>query len=283
MQQISFQLSFLSPAFLGGAYPKRENGQEPSAELRASSIIGQLRWWHRFLGKRESEARIFGSASGTNGHAAGFTIRLLHVPAPVRQAVTPKSLDLARSYFLYAQEMDNGINHRSALPAGTSFDLILLNRRLVADDWKSLIHTLTSFSYLGSLGNRSRRCFGALQPLKMNGKSPALCNPASLLCGQAACSIPDNFQAKPTFSEFAIEAGNWLREARRVLKTRGLQKSRYFGSIKEKRDTRLASPILLRPWMENGRFQLLLLGRLDLLEQVSLPMPPSSSPTNFPP
>lgn len=278
MQHASFKLAFISPAFVGGAFPKREDQNGPVAELRAPSILGQLRWWHRFLGKQASEARIFGSIAGNSGTASGFAVRVLNAPEPVQSATTPQSLGLAHSYFLYAQEMDNGINFRAALPGDAGFDLILINRRLSPADWNQLIETTTTFAWLGTLGNRSRRGFGALSIREINGKTTSLPDPASLLSPETACSFPDNFKPRDTFASFATEAGNWLREARKSLKDSGKRKSDYFGSIADKGTSRLASPILLRPWCKDGEFHLLLVGPKHLLIEVSRPQSPEGQP-----
>lgn len=271
MKHASFKLRFLSPAFLGGAYPKREGANGPAAELRVPSILGQLRWWHRFLGDTDSEARIFGSVAGESGSAAGFSVRLSEVPAPVTSATSPHSLGLAHSYFLYAQEMDNGANLRAALPQDETFTLVLINRRLSESDWQRLISTTTTFGWLGALGNRSRRGFGALTIEGIGGRKPTLPEPSRLLPPPCACAIPANFKAQSNFAAFVTHAGDWLRDARREIKDSNLRKSEYFGSIADKKDSRRASPIILRPWLKDGRFHLLLIGQRRLLEQVFAP------------
>ncbi|WP_448587998.1 type III-B CRISPR module RAMP protein Cmr1 [Thermocrinis sp.] len=60
MQKLTFELEFITPAFIGGADGK-------SAELRPASFVGLLRWWWRALkgecnigDLREQEVEIFG-------------------------------------------------------------------------------------------------------------------------------------------------------------------------------------------------------------------------------
>lgn len=280
MQLTSFQLRFLSPAFLAGARPKKMGSFEPWAELRSASIIGQLRWWHRFLGKQSSESRIFGSVAGESGTAAGFAIRIVNAPDSVSGATTPESLGMDHSYFLYAQAMDNGSNYRAALAKGSTFQMVLMNRRLTVADWNHLVETATTFCWLGSLGNRSRRGFGALFLEERNGKNCSLPEPSDLLPPHLACAIPANCQPSRDFSTFATNAGNWLRDARRKLKDSGAPKADYFGRISEGRATRLASPILLRPWRTGDDYlRLLLIGRRTLVEAVAAPQGKSSAPT----
>jgi CRISPR type III-B/RAMP module RAMP protein Cmr1 len=42
-EKLTFELEFITPAFIGGAFPDEE------AELRPASFIGILRWWFRNL------------------------------------------------------------------------------------------------------------------------------------------------------------------------------------------------------------------------------------------
>ncbi len=253
MKSLALKLQFISPAFVGGAFPKREGYHEPSAELRASSIRGQLRWWHRFLGKTASEKRIFGSVAGKTGNAAGFTLRLLEAPEPVEGATTPAALNLASSYLLYTQELDNGANHRAALPSGTTFRLIILNRSLSPSDWTELCDTARTFAWLGSLGSRSRRCFGALTLVEENGKPPEVPDPVSMATSSATVWLANDCPPKTTFESFAEKAGFWLKEQR---KEAGKRKRDLFGDAGDKR---FASPVMLRPWKSEGQFHLLLI------------------------
>lgn len=221
MKHSSLSLQFITPAYLGCAWPKREGADGPHAQLRIPSILGQLRWWHRTLGRQDSEDRIFGSVAGESGRAAGFSLRIRNAPDPVKSATSPASLGLERSYFLYAQEMDNGANLRAAIPAGSTFTLILINRRLPDKEWTLLLDTAKTFSALGTLGNRSRRGFGAIRLLEHDGRGCNVPEPATLLPAHLACAFPDGCQPAANSSSFLINAGNWLREARATLKESG--------------------------------------------------------------
>lgn len=101
MKRETFQLELVTPCFLRGASESR-----PSAEWRAASIRGQLRWWFRAvaggmyagdLGKvREAEERIFGSTA----RSSSLRIVPLQSPSPERTPFGSKLLaaELARLY-----------------------------------------------------------------------------------------------------------------------------------------------------------------------------------------
>src|ERR1035437_3989341 len=80
----AYEFEIITPCFAGGANP------ETTAEIRAASIRGQLRWWFRVLGGFKSlkekypkvcdqETLIFGSATGEEGNSRGIGIRLLPI------------------------------------------------------------------------------------------------------------------------------------------------------------------------------------------------------------
>jgi CRISPR-associated protein Cmr1 len=59
VRRVTFDLEFITPAFIGGA--------NQQAELRPASFVGLLRWWWRALkgecnieNLREEEVKIFG-------------------------------------------------------------------------------------------------------------------------------------------------------------------------------------------------------------------------------
>ena len=79
MKTETFHLELITPCFCGGAEPEKQ------AEIRATSIRGQLRWWFRTLGGfksldpmpvRDQEALIFGSTAGDEGRAGKVILRV---------------------------------------------------------------------------------------------------------------------------------------------------------------------------------------------------------------
>ncbi len=171
MKREIYSLELITPCFAGGAEPEKQ------AEVRASAIRGQLRWWFRVLGGfaslsplavRAQEERIFGSAAGDAGVASPLIVRL-------RQSVASKTVKDAdqlgapmnsdQGYLLFPLRSNPRRNEykgrgvfESALP---NFDLELVWRgnAILWDDINALA---TIFGHLGSLGFRSRRAMGAL-------------------------------------------------------------------------------------------------------------------------
>lgn len=288
MKRTIFQLKFLTPALIAGAQPKTMGQVQATAELREASIRGQLRWWHRLLGyDRASEERIYGAAAGSSGHASGVLIRILDAPTPIVEPQSAHDLDLHPQggiveYLAFNLRREEGKANkedvrRSALPAGTEFHILLQTGRLTEVDWMTLLRTMEIFSWLGSLGTRSRRCFGALTLLSKDGQAcqrPKLWN--SILGNQyvEARTVPGK-EARE-WRDLFRQAGSWLREQRGIVKNKNL----LFGTAGSRQ--RIASAILLRPDWVDDRFTLLAIGRPTDLNQTSLatltyePLPESS-------
>jgi CRISPR-associated protein Cmr1 len=188
MMNLTLNLELLTPCFAGGA---RFDGD---AELRASSIRGQLRWWFRALGGFDSlrplsvtdqETMVFGSASRRHV-ASPLTIRLeISAPARVRQAATQLPIPPAATlYFLSNLER----NPRMALvPPCPPFKLHLLwhGDAKLEPDLRALAHV---FGHLGTVGYRSRRGLGAWgfvdRPPELAEAWPKFGNAASLVIRQ---------------------------------------------------------------------------------------------------
>jgi hypothetical protein len=109
MKRETFQVELVTPCFLRGA-----SGADPSAEWRAASIRGELRWWFRAVAGgvyagdlekvRTAEERIFGSTT----RRSSLQIVALQSPAPIRRPFGRKLLaaDLAGLY------RDNSVQNR---------------------------------------------------------------------------------------------------------------------------------------------------------------------------
>lgn len=281
MKRSIFQLKFLTPALIAGAHPKSAGQVQATAELREASIRGQLRWWHRILGyDRASEQRIYGAALGSSGRSSGVLIRILDAPTSIVEPQSARDLGLHPQggiveYLAFNLRKDD--DKRSALPAGTEFHVLLQSGRLTEVDWKALLHTMEVFSWLGSLGTRSRRCFGSLTLLSKDGKTCQRPPSWSSLIGNQnveARTIPGK-EARE-WRDLFCQAGGWLREQRGIVANKNL----LFGTAGSRQ--RIASAILLRPDWVDGRFTLLAIGSPTDLNQTSLaplnyePLPESS-------
>jgi hypothetical protein len=161
-------LELLTPCFAGGARPHDE------AELRATTIRGQLRWWFRVLGGFaclqpqplfDQEHAVFGSAGRRPHRASPLVVRLRIQSAPRvgRQVLTLEqwqaSLGPQAGYVLYP------LQHRNrAAFSGTPlprFDLVYSWRGDPAL-WASVQALVSTWAHLGSIGYRSRRGMGAV-------------------------------------------------------------------------------------------------------------------------
>lgn len=147
-----YDFDILSDMFITGADQK-------TAELRISEIRGVLRWWFRVLGGFKSEARsvkeqermIFGSVHGEKCMRSQLLIR-------VEEKKLNANVKEANDYFLFPLNK-NGRGYFA--PAQKAFKLHVLwnGDKSQEENLKALI---TIFGNLGSLGMRTRRCYGAI-------------------------------------------------------------------------------------------------------------------------
>lgn len=166
MSAIRLDLELLTPCFAGGAQPST------AAELRASSMRGQLRWWFRALGGfaclgnrslADQERAVFGSAYGRRRMASPLTIRVESTSlAPTRFQVISNASQAAVfpgavHYLLpFLEQKSRAV----LMPPAFRFRLLALWRG--DPKLEASVHAMVNvFGHLGSLGYRSRRGFGA--------------------------------------------------------------------------------------------------------------------------
>jgi CRISPR-associated protein Cmr1 len=266
MNAITFEVGFLTPALIAGAYPKTSGDYRATAELRAASLRGQLRWWFRFLGNDlAAEERIFGHTAGDEGSASGFVLRITRVPEPVSKPMTARDIGLHSKQIVeyLAFNLRLPADARSMFVAGASFHFTLLNHRLMPSDWQRLLTVVRVFCHFGSLGTRSRRGFGALEMISENGRDVAQPNPLDgLPASHVTARVINLPRVCTTPTDILIETGNWLREQRSAM---GHDKNRIYGTAGN--NSRQASRILLRPVRHNGSYQLIAIGRTEILSR----------------
>lgn len=146
----TYNLKFITPAFLCGAYPAK-------AELRAPSVRGALRWWFRVLGgTREEEESVFGSVRG-KAKKSKVVVRC-EEETPVHGRFENQSPYL--TFFVTHGGERNQPNAYFA--AGTSFKLHIDSSAIDNDVLKAKYdRALKCFLLLGTLGSRATRGFGA--------------------------------------------------------------------------------------------------------------------------
>lgn len=169
MIRFTHHLEIITPCFNGGAEPAKH------AEIRPSSIRGQLRWWFRVLGGFKSlahidvgrqERLIFGSMAGNEGKAGNLVVRIkaegLRSNAKDSDQIGHRPFTDAAYLTFPMQSRREQKGHRGVIESG-SFELLILWRGGpdLRDDIQALLRV---FVNLGSLGFRSRRAMGALAP-----------------------------------------------------------------------------------------------------------------------
>jgi CRISPR-associated protein Cmr1 len=162
----TLELEMLTPCFAGGVQP------EKMAEIRASSLRGQLRWWFRALGGFASlrprplvdqESMVFGWACGRHRTASPLTLRVETGEAMMHTGLAKKPVghmpipSAVASYFLPYLEHRTRAALAPSLPRFTLHALWRGESQLEADV-RALLHV---FGHWGSLGYRSRRGLGA--------------------------------------------------------------------------------------------------------------------------
>jgi len=174
VKRLTFDLEFITPAFIGGA--------NQQAELRPASFVGLLRWWWRALkGEcnieklREEEIKIFG---GDGKMASPVYLRV--------EGDVSKGEDLINEYRL-SWNFDKNRRALIGPHAGVGYlyySMVALNKRefikadsrlrltLIGKDefLKHYIASLWALVFLGGVGARSRRGGGNLTVIDYNPK-----------------------------------------------------------------------------------------------------------------
>ncbi len=176
MRKLTFELEFITPAFIGNA--------QQQAELRPASFVGLLRWWWRALKglddtKKlyEEEVKIFGGYLKNGAVAGKVNIRLVGDIKPVDVPLKEKyklswsynpnerrlsGNDAGIGYLLYSVNLPN--KERKFIDAGSRFKLILLGEE---EYLRHAVASLWALVYLGGVGARSRRGGGNLDCVKV--------------------------------------------------------------------------------------------------------------------
>jgi len=169
MKKLTFELEFITPAFLGGADPLKP-------ELRPASFVGLLRFWWRALKSecnieelKEEETKIFG---GNGKYASKVAIRVWG------------NVDLKEEPFksFYRLDWSFDKNHRTLrgphsgigylffstmlrdrvkgfIPAGSRFSISFVGEESYLNHY---VASLWALVFLGGVGSRSRRGGGNL-------------------------------------------------------------------------------------------------------------------------
>lgn len=183
MKKLTFDLEFITPAFIGGA--------NQQAELRPASFVGLLRWWWRALkGEcdikrlREEEIKIFG---GDGKMASPVYLKVEGDVRKYKGLIKKYGLDLIfdekkRAFFgshigvgylyyfmILPKEKRNGLEEerREFIEPDSKIKLTLIGKDEVL---KHYIASLWALVFLGGVGARSRRGGGNLTVVDYNPK-----------------------------------------------------------------------------------------------------------------
>ncbi len=172
MKQVTFTLRTLTPLFLAGA-------DQTTAELRAPSFRGLMRYWYRALvggivGANEkaleqvvaAETAIFGATD----KGSAVTVKVYDAsksPQRYRKESYSRASTSGKDYFLWSMaESGRGKPSykpdRYFFPQNTTFQVTLSSRE---DDDTKLHRAVAAFwllTHLGGIGSRSRRCAGSV-------------------------------------------------------------------------------------------------------------------------
>lgn len=181
MKPMEIRVTFLTPAFLYGAYQNKP-------EFRIPSLIGQMRYWWRMTqdwsdieNLREKEGEVFGMVAGNNTRAKPFFIYLKEnsgftVPSqPVLQRDGSQAMDrLGNPLFKFPSE-HSGISYFfypfmrrptpfSWLPAKLTVTLCIDFTTSSSDKTiRQVFLSLFLLARFGGLGSRSRRGAGGIE------------------------------------------------------------------------------------------------------------------------
>jgi len=181
MERLTFELKFITPAFIGGAYPGK-------AELRPASFIGLLRWWWRAIKAEKDieklyreETEIFGGHT-EKGSVAGKVILRLNNKAKLKNFIGYNlrsdlhldtnyrngrlfGKDAGLAYLLYSTILPN--REREYIKPCFTFDLTFIGK---GEHVKHCVASLWCLLFLGGVGSRARRGAGNMVCIDVNPK-----------------------------------------------------------------------------------------------------------------
>lgn len=223
MRCIEASYRIVTPMFIGDA-------QQKATDVRPPSVKGALRFWWRALNwgrclsaagddeaaalvlLHQQESRLFGQAAvETNGERAGGQgCFLLRVKQPgFSRTVTDWPVNNTGSGYLgFGLLETNQQGHREGIPEGLEFGLELRFRPQTPEgDVASVREALETWGLLGGLGSRSRRSFGSVSLLKLDGEDQRLTRAVYESKVAALLEEAETVRAWPPYTAFSAHAG----------------------------------------------------------------------------
>lgn len=237
----TYNLEFITPAFLAGA-------DQGTAELRAPSVRGALRWWFRALGgTKDEEAEVFGGVHG--GAKKSKAIVRTEVVKPRHEPFNaPKSMsDLGYLYYfatVSGEQKGIRIGPQAYFAAGTRFAIHVSESGLAGDLSAKFWDAVECFIRLGALGLRETRGCGAFaepDALLTKAEFTGWANAFPQKAGKVAIVADEVF---PSAKKAQEALGGYLRGFRHENHLSGNRKSAVGYSVGKER---MASALKLRP------------------------------------
>lgn len=162
MQEVTFDLQTITPLFLAGA-------DQASAELRALSFRGEMRYWLRALVGTSGEGLtkvkdVETAVFGTTDTGSAVRVRVSGQPTKLEEfRRESRGRDVTgKDYLLWSMEQFRDKPRRLYFPQNTKFQ-VTLSTREQDDNLKKGMAAFWLLTHLGGIGSRSRRCAGSLQ------------------------------------------------------------------------------------------------------------------------
>ncbi|MCF6277238.1 MAG: type III-B CRISPR module RAMP protein Cmr1 [Anaerolineales bacterium] len=201
-----FTFECITPCFCAGA-------DQSHAEIRPSSIRGELRWWFRILGgTHEQEAEVFGGVDPTR--ASSVQVRVANIrKTPVGDLPCVHGID-PLSYILHFPSVSGetkGMRWQAnaCYGAGSTFEIHLRTLRKFSEESRKLWESsILAFRHYGSIGMHATRALGAIQD-KNNDVSSW--QQADELLKSAGFEVRKANRYHEDWKGVVKEAGQWLQ------------------------------------------------------------------------
>lgn len=256
MKTTTYTLEFITPCFCAGA-------DQANAEIRPSSIRGQLRWWFRALGgTKDEESSIFGSINDKKGSASALIIRT-KVQKRDAKYTPPNKLDPNNSltyvlHFVKGSSDSKRWNPEGSIAPTNTFDLIVIQKSDLNPHLQAKLNlAVECFCRIGCFGLRATRGLGSMSLRSINGVDTHE-SETSLLSLKAKLKpyLHDFILRDEPFSkweEVIRSIGSILNSIRKDQQAPGVKKSP-LGCA----SPRQTSSIYFRPVMINNKYQILI-------------------------
>ncbi len=167
MQEVTFDVQTITPLFLAGA-------DQATAELRAPSFRGEMRYWLRALvggmvgtgpeglkTVRDAETEVFGATD----RGSAVQVRVSGQPTKLEEfrRDSLRRGESGKDYLLWSLDQFSDKPRRRSFPQNYTFQVTLSSHHTDDTPLKQGVAAFWLLTHLGGVGSRSRRCAGSLQ------------------------------------------------------------------------------------------------------------------------